>query len=104
MPGSRFDQDLGSPQYQRFLQITSTPQKIVITGLHFKTLEVFNSDANNTIYFGDQNVTAGSPPLGNGMPLFPQDFRYFQGAQNAFGVWMVCASGQSAYINIMEYA
>ncbi len=103
MPGSRYDQDVGSPTNQRFVQVTSTRQKITIRGVHYKTIEFYNADTTNVIYFGDSGVTAGAPPTGTGMPFFPGDFRYFKGAYNAFEIWMVCPVGQSAYISIMEY-
>lgn len=101
--GTRFDQDVGSPTNQRFIQVTSTPQKVTILGSRFKTIELYNADSSNVIYFGDASVTAGAPPAGNGMPFYPGDYRYFKGAYNAFAIWLVCASGQTAYVNIVEY-
>lgn len=98
MPGARFDQDVGSPSFQRVLQITSTPQKITILGTRYKTIEIYNADALNTIYFGDAGVLYTT-----GMPFFAGSYRFFKGAFNAFQVWMVCGPGQTANVNILEY-
>lgn len=100
---SRYEQDVGSPTNQRVIQVTEVAQKVTILGSKFKTLEIYNADGNNTIYFGDSTVTAGGAPSGNGMPFFPGDFRYFKGATNAFEVWLVTPTGQTAYVNVMEY-
>ena len=94
----RFEQDVGSPTAQRVVTITSTPTKIFIKSLLYKTLEIYNADANNTIYFGDSNVTPTT-----GMPFLPGSYRFFKGAYNAFAVWLVCATGQTANVNILEY-
>ena len=60
MAGTRFDQDVGSPSAQRVIQITDTPTKVFIKSLLYKTLEIYNADPNNTIYFGDANVTSAT--------------------------------------------
>jgi hypothetical protein len=98
MPGHRFDQDVGSPTNQRVVTVTSTAQKITLTGARFKTMEWYNADPTNKIYFGDSTVTSA-----NGMPLLAGDYRIFRGAQNAFSAWVVCSAGQTANLNIIEY-
>jgi hypothetical protein len=93
----RFEQDVGSPSNQRVLTITSTPQLVTILGPKFKTLELYNAGPS-TVYFGDSTVTSAT-----GMPFFSGDNRFFKGAQNAFQIWLVCASGQTATVNAVEF-
>lgn len=98
MPGARFDQDVGSPSFQRVIQVTAVPLKVVLLGSRYKSLELHNADTTNTIFFGDSTVTSAT-----GMPFFPGDFRFFKGAHNAFQIWLVCAAGLTAMVNICEY-
>ena len=78
------------------LTVTDTAVELVPdSGIY--AIEVQNL-GNKIIYYGGSNVTSS-----NGIAFFQDDRKIFTNIENTFSLYLVCASGETSKLRIVEY-
>ena len=89
--------DIGNPEHQSALSISDTEQGYTLPA-KYKTLEIYNADPANLIYYGAAGVASST-----GIPIFPGQSKVFHGVNHGFTVHLVCATGKTATAQLVIY-
>lgn len=89
--------DIGSPTLETAVAVTETAQLITVLGPK-KTMEVYNADPSNLVFYGDLNVTSA-----NGIPILPGETKTWASVENGFKIYFVCAAGKTATLRRITY-
>ena len=88
--------EVGAISHRTAITVTSTAQQITI-GSSKNSIELHNSGANN-IYYGGSGVDNTK-----GIPIFPDEGRIFNKVKPTFNLYVVCATGETSTLRIIEY-
>ena len=89
---------IGSPTERAAITVTAVAQAITISALQY-TIELFNADAANDIYYGGSTVDST-----RGVPLYAGTGKIFNNVTDTFTIYVVCAAGLTANLRVVEYA
>ncbi len=87
---------MGSPSHKTPMTVTDSPQSLTVTSGKAH-LEIFVV-GNNDIYFGGSGVSSN-----NGRPVYSGSGKIWNDVKDDFKVYLVCASGETSEIRIIEY-
>lgn len=90
--------DIASPVCESNVSVTSTAILVTVLAPK-KTIEIFNADNSNNIYYGDATVDGTSL----GIPIVPGETRTFAAVENGFKIYLVCLAGQTATARVISY-
>jgi len=88
---------VGAASHRSVINVTATAQEITIT-TGKKTIEIYNAGGND-IYYGGSGVTSL-----NGIPIFSNYMKVFSNVKSTFSIYIVCASGETSTLRVVEYA
>ena len=86
----------GAADHRTAITVTSTAAQITLTAGK-RTIEINNS-GSNVIYYGGIGVDSD-----NGIPLFPNQVKPFANVKNDFSIYVVCATGETSTLRIVEF-
>lgn len=90
--------DIGSPQHRSAVIAVDSNGITITQTTDYKTMEIWNSSQTAMVYYGAPGVTSDL-----GIPIFPEALKVFHGCQNGFKVRLICASGETTNVRIVEY-
>ena len=88
--------EVGAVSNRTAVTVTATAQEITI-GSGKRSIEFHNSGGNN-IYYGGSGVTSST-----GIPIFTDEGRIFNKVASTFSIYVVCATGETSTLRIVEY-
>lgn len=86
----------GKADHRTALTINATAQELTPT-TGKRTIEIQNTGTVR-VYIGGAGVTST-----NGIILFPNQSRVFANIQDTFSIYLVCASGETSTLRVLEY-
>ncbi len=88
---------IGKADHRDALTISDTATELTLsTGK--KSIEI-RVTGNNTVYYGGKNVNSS-----NGIPLRRREMKIWNNCQKGFSVYLVCESGKTSEVRVVEYA
>jgi hypothetical protein len=90
--------NLGPAIHRAPITVTDTETQILI-GLGKNTIEIFNMDTANDIYYGATGVDSSK-----GIPIFAGTGKIWSNVKTNFSVYLICSAGKTADVRIVEYS
>lgn len=88
--------EIGACDHRTAITVTAEAQAITMTaGKH--SIELYNNSEND-VYYGGSGVTSA-----NGCIIAPGTTKEFNNVKRGFSLYLVCATGLTAEIRIVEY-
>jgi len=98
IPGVVIVNDVGATSNRATITTTQTAQEITI-GTGKRTIELHNT-GSNTVFYGGSGVTSstGGQIFANDPPII------FSNVKSDFSIYLICATGLTSTVRIIEYA
>ena len=88
---------IGKASHRDALSISDTPTELTLSS-GMKSIEI-RVTGSNTVYYGGKNVTSAK-----GIPLRRREMKIWNNCQKGFSVYLVCESGKTSEVRVVEYA
>jgi len=89
--------EVGEASHRNAITVTDTPTQLTLSAGK-KSIEI-RVVGLNTVYYGGSNVNSS-----NGIPLRRREMKIWNNCQAGFSVYLVCESGKSSEVRVVEYA
>lgn len=89
--------EVGEASHRNAISISDTPTQLTLSAGK-KSVEI-RVTGNNIVYYGGSNVNSS-----NGIPLRRREMKIWNNCQSGFSVYLVCESGKTSEVRVVEYA